>query len=181
MKGIKSLLKMYVLLMATILFSCSNRVQNPGKLFYQPTDGFVPNADTAIKIAEALWLPIYRDEIDSKLFKASLINNVWIVEANLKPTDKEVSHIEISKKDCSVITRQPVEGYVVNEETAIKIAEAVWLPVYGYKIYSEQPFKAQLANDVWTVKGTLKTSLGGVLYIEISKKDCRILEMYHGK
>src|ERR1700694_3852686 len=72
--------------------------------------------------------------------------------------------------------------YVPNAETAIKIAEAVWLPIYGEKIYENKPFKAKLKNsNVWIVQGTLKNDLGGVPYIEIQKKDCKILKVYHGK
>ena len=68
---------------------------------------------------------------------------------------------------------QPAEGYVPNEETALKIPEAIWLPVYGDEIYNSQPFKARLVNEAWIVEGTLKTTMVGVPYIEISKKDCR--------
>ncbi|MFD2162276.1 YbbC/YhhH family protein [Paradesertivirga mongoliensis] len=74
------------------------------------------------------------------------------------------------------------DDYVPNEETAIKIAEAVWLPIYGKKIYKNEPFEATLMNDsVWVVMGTLKEQKGGVPYIEIRKKDCKILKVIHGK
>ncbi|MFZ3215341.1 MAG: NTF2 fold immunity protein [Candidatus Acidiferrales bacterium] len=50
----------------------------------------------------------------------------------------------------------PKEGFVPNAETAVKVAEAVLLPVYGEEqIISERPFKAALDGDVWTVTGTL--------------------------
>ena len=74
--------------------------------------------------------------------------------------------------------------YVPDKETAIKIAEAIWLPIYGVKIENNKPFIAQLINDnsTWVVEGTLeKGRLGGVPYIEINKKDCRILKVTHGK
>lgn len=32
------------------------------------------------------------------------------------------------------------------EETAIKIAEAIWYPIYGEKIYDKKPFVARLKN-----------------------------------
>jgi ABC-type antimicrobial peptide transport system permease subunit len=74
------------------------------------------------------------------------------------------------------------EGYVQDPETAIKIAEAVWLDIYGEDIYNEKPFDAVLENDVWTVRGTLPIlALGGTAEIKISKQDGRILEVYHGK
>ena len=74
--------------------------------------------------------------------------------------------------------------YVPNEETAIKIAEAIWYPIYGAKIEKSKPYKAHLVydNKVWVVEGTLeKGRRGGVPYIEINKKDCRILKVTHGK
>jgi len=88
-----------------------------------------------------------------------------------------------SKKKSSI-----KDGYVPNKETAIKIAEAIWLPIYGEKIYQEKPFKAVLVRDsVWIVTGTLKDPgddkdiVGGTAYIEIQKSDCKILKVIHGK
>jgi hypothetical protein len=73
-------------------------------------------------------------------------------------------------------------GFVPNEETAIKVAEAIWLPIYGKKIYDCQPFVAKLRDDqVWIVQGTLKTELGGVPYAEIQKSDCKVLKITHTK
>jgi DNA-binding XRE family transcriptional regulator len=72
--------------------------------------------------------------------------------------------------------------YVPNKETAIKIAEAIWLPIYGNNIYRKKPFVAKLrADNVWIVEGTLKEQKGGVPYIEIRKNDCKILKVTHGK
>lgn len=74
------------------------------------------------------------------------------------------------------------EGYVPNADTAVKIAEAVWLPIYGESIHQKKPFKARLENEVWIIEGTLpKDTLGGVPIIEISKKDAKILRVSHGK
>lgn len=76
----------------------------------------------------------------------------------------------------------PKDGYVPNKETAIKIAEAIWLPIYGKVIESEKPYIAELKDStVWIVQGTLKSTKGGVAYIEIQKSDCKILKVTHGK
>lgn len=74
-------------------------------------------------------------------------------------------------------------NYVPNEETAIKIAEAIWLPIYGEKIYNQKPYIVSLVNDsIWVVTGTLaENKRGGVAYIEIQKKDCKVLKVIHGK
>jgi hypothetical protein len=71
---------------------------------------------------------------------------------------------------------------VPDKETAIKIAEAILVPIYGKKIYKQRPFVATLKSpNVWAVEGTLHTTKGGVAYIEIQKKDCKILKVYHEK
>lgn len=88
---------------------------------------------------------------------------------------------------------RPLSGFVPNEETAVKIAEAVLIPIYGEKkIAEEKPFHASRKGEVWTVTGTLYCSdgkggrttqncAGGVAMVEISKSDARILSMGHGK
>lgn len=71
---------------------------------------------------------------------------------------------------------------VPNAETAIKIAEAIWLPIYGEDIYEEKPYVAKLnENNVWVVIGTVHSVKGGAAYIEIQKHDGKILEVYHEK
>jgi hypothetical protein len=75
----------------------------------------------------------------------------------------------------------PDSGFVPDEKTAIKIAEAIWYPIYGDEIYDEKPFKAELKDSVWIVRGTLNYDVGGVAYIEIQKCDCKILKVKHGK
>jgi hypothetical protein len=82
----------------------------------------------------------------------------------------------------------PPSGYVPDATTAIKVAEAVLLPVYGEKVIdSERPFTASLGRSgIWTVSGTLHcatgdTCDGGVAIVTIAKKDGRILSMIHEK
>jgi hypothetical protein len=78
-------------------------------------------------------------------------------------------------------------GCVPDKETAIKIAEAIWLPIYGEKIYNKRPFQAELINnDTWKVVGTIKDkpnsiTVGGVPIIFIRKKDCTIIKVTHTK
>lgn len=73
-------------------------------------------------------------------------------------------------------------NYVPTEEVAVKIAEAIWLPIYGEKILKYKPYKATLKDKkVWIVTGTLSKGLGGTPYIEIQKSDCKILVVTHGK
>ena len=64
---------------------------------------------------------------------------------------------------CVVVTAvlaenyRPASGYVPDSATAVQIAEAVLIPVYGKKeIESERPFTAKLEKNMWTVSGTLR-------------------------
>src|SRR5215467_14369983 len=80
---------------------------------------------------------------------------------------------------------QPERGFVPDQATAVAIAEAVWLPIYGREtLNKERPFKAVLNGDVWTVTGTAhwknKQDKGGVAIAEISRKDARIIRVSHG-
>ncbi len=78
---------------------------------------------------------------------------------------------------------KPRDGYVPDAATAIKIAVAVWEPIYGAdQIAKEKPYRAGLANGVWTVQGTVPSrSLGGAAIAEIARDDARILRVSHGK
>src|SRR5262245_56631773 len=74
----------------------------------------------------------------------------------------------------------PPAGLVPNEETAIRIAVAVWEPIYGAaQIVAQKPYRARLEKGVWIVEGTLHSELGGVAVAEISKSDGRILRVSH--
>ena len=80
-------------------------------------------------------------------------------------------------------TFRPAAGYVPDEATAIKIALAVWAPIYGAaKIAGEKPYHAVLHRGVWTVTGSLLPQMkGGVALAQISKEDGRIIRISHGK
>ena len=84
-------------------------------------------------------------------------------------------------------TVNPKKGMIPDKETAARVAEAIWLPLYGQEaIYEERPYRACLINDsVWIVRGTLYNPdnqvRGGTAYIAISKKDGRILQLLHEK
>ena len=74
-------------------------------------------------------------------------------------------------------------GYVPDAQTAVKVAVAVWEPIYGKTTIARQkPYNAKLTNGVWTVEGTFHGSgLGGVAVAQISKDDGTILKVSHGK
>jgi len=78
---------------------------------------------------------------------------------------------------------KPSAGYVPNAATAIKIAVAVWEPIYGVEqIARERPYRVLLKKDVWIVEGSLPEDLnGGIAVAEISKDSGKILRVSHGK
>ena len=95
----------------------------------------------------------------------------------------------------SAVSQQPAQReYVPNAATAVAIAEAVLIPVYGKeKIESERPYKAALGGGVWTVTGTLYCSdgksppkestecVGGTAVVKLSMRDAHIISMIHYK
>jgi hypothetical protein len=96
-------------------------------------------------------------------------------------------HFISSSKTLSIESSQKlydlgIDGFVPNAETAIKIAEAIWLPIFGEEGIDYKPYKAELKNDsIWVVRGTVPIPiLGSLPYIEIKKSDCKILRVSHG-
>jgi hypothetical protein len=77
----------------------------------------------------------------------------------------------------------PPNGFVPDSITAIRVAEAVLIPVYGAEqIEREKPLSAKLQTGVWTIEGHLPPGMvGGVALVQIAKKDGCILRMSHGK
>ncbi len=52
-----------------------------------PKNGYVPNSETAIAIAEAVLFPVYGREniIKQKPYEVLLFDDYWVVEGTLKP------------------------------------------------------------------------------------------------
>jgi hypothetical protein len=77
-------------------------------------------------------------------------------------------------------TSLPSRGVVPNEITAVKIAEAVFLPIYGEEEVSKyRPYEATLKGGVWTVFGTLKPGArGGTPTVTIQKSDGKVIDVW---
>ena len=81
----------------------------------------------------------------------------------------------------TAIKQEPEINYVPDSATAVKIAEAIWLPLYGNDIYKQKPYLVSLKKGIWIVEGRKEEdSFGGTAYIEFQKKDCKILKVTHG-
>jgi len=78
----------------------------------------------------------------------------------------------------------PASGLVPDEATALRIAEAVLISIYGEDRFAkQQPLTASLVQDVWQVDGKSvpKGSFGRRVRIEISKRDGRMVFLPFGK
>jgi hypothetical protein len=77
----------------------------------------------------------------------------------------------------------PPGGVVADSATAVAIAEAVLVPVYGRaRIDAQKPLIAELRGETWVVTGQLPPSTaGGVALVEIDKRAGCILRMSHGR
>src|SRR5262249_38260527 len=70
----------------------------------------------------------------------------------------------------------PEAGAVPEADTAIRIAEAIWRPLYGAEaIEKQKPIQAELQHgSVWLVTGTPVTEGANLLSARIAKEDGRI-------
>jgi hypothetical protein len=81
----------------------------------------------------------------------------------------------------------PPAGFVPNAETAISIARAVLIAIYGAQaIQAEEPLTAVRHGDVWVVEGTLpcptgSSCIGGTAELRLSAKDGQILHVIHSQ
>jgi ATP-dependent Clp protease ATP-binding subunit ClpA len=73
----------------------------------------------------------------------------------------------------------PKTGVVADADTAKRIAEAVWIPLYGAEtIFSQQPLQATLQHNVWIVTGLSAPETA--LFVFIHQADGRILSVGRG-
>jgi hypothetical protein len=77
----------------------------------------------------------------------------------------------------------PPQGIIPNEATAVKVAEAVFPPIFGSEEVTKYvPYHAQFKDGIWTVYGTLKPgSRGGTPQMTIQKKDGKVIEVWHSQ
>jgi hypothetical protein len=91
-------------ILVTCLITCVCAAAEPEG--YRPPDGFIPNANTAIRVAEAVLSPIFGEEKIQKErpFSAKLEGDIWTVSGHL---DKDyfggVAEIRIAKSDGRVL------------------------------------------------------------------------------
>ena len=84
-----------------------NSQQTDNRYNFKPKDGYVPDEETAISIAIAVWKPIYgKEKIEKeKPYKANLKNGVWTVTGSLPKGQRKggVAEAEIAKDDGRIL------------------------------------------------------------------------------
>lgn len=78
---------------------------------------------------------------------------------------------------------QPPDGFIPDSTTAVAVAEAILIGVYGKtQIERQRPMIASLEGKAWVVAGTLRRGeLGGVATIRLDKETGTVLRVMHGK
>jgi hypothetical protein len=99
--------KIAVILLSVLLLSPIFALGSETRYSYRPEAGYVPDAETAIAIAVAVWTSIYgRKQIESeKPYKAVLIGGTWHVSGSL-PAGYDVGGVaeaEIAKEDGRIL------------------------------------------------------------------------------
>jgi hypothetical protein len=75
---------------------------------------------------------------------------------------------------------RPTNGYVPDQKTAMQVAEAVLVSIYGEgQVKAEEPFRVSLDDNIWTVKGALPHGPGGNAEVKLSKRDGTVLYVSH--
>ena len=147
---------------------------------YVPSGGYVADSATALRVAEAV---LARDEAHDSAdapLRATLVDGVWSITSSSAPCDVLA---RIAQADGRVLDEAPADGFVPDAETAVRIAEAVLVPVYGQaQIDRQGPLTATEHDGVWTVTGRLPPGrAGGVALVRIARRDGTILRMIHGR
>jgi len=103
-------MKPWAILAGTVLLACELAGQG-----YKPKSGYVPDSETAVKIAEAVLAPVYGEkQIESERpFTATLKNGVWTITGTLRCPDGKggtttscdggVAEVQISKNDARIL------------------------------------------------------------------------------
>jgi len=85
----------------------------------------------------------------------------------------------------------PLHGFVPDSATAVRVAIAVWIPLYGeQEVMARQPFVASLEDSVWIVTGSPSRQVSPTIAIngffqgravvplaKIARSDARVLEV----
>ncbi len=74
----------------------------------------------------------------------------------------------------------------LDEASAVKIAEVIFVKVYGERVLQQKPWKVKSEKDdsIFFIEGTFnlpKGTLGGVAEIRIKRSNAEVVSIMHGK
>jgi hypothetical protein len=115
-----------------------------------------------------------------KVIAVFLIVLASFAGSQVKPSDEDA--IKYARR--LIVGTKPVvssQGYVPDQATAVRIAIAILIPIYGDKIEEgEKPWRVGLKGDVWTVVGTYNgKGEGGEAIVQLSKSNGTVLFVTH--
>jgi hypothetical protein len=127
-----------------------------------------------------------------KLFFNSLVFLLFLSTIALSCCTNSKSSKNVAQTTTALNSEDSLYCNISSADKAVKIAEKELLKTYGESIYKDKPFIAKLEdNQIWLISGTLKmskdrktnliTTTGGVPYIRISAKNCKVLQIGHTK
>ena len=107
----------------------------------------------------------------------------------LKRTDIAPQNMSFCEIDSSLLSPPvdvdiplPDEGVIPTAEVAAKVALALSIAKYGDEVLEEMPLQICQVDGVWKIQGTLRDGVkGGVIHIELNKRDGKIRSMWHDK
>lgn len=119
-----------------------------------------------------------------------LIAFIWINCSSINSQDKIINNNNLDNQNDILIKYGvkssciPRQGVVPDAKTARRIAELVFIRIYGKDINDKKPFRVKYDNKygVWVVKGRLKKGMiGGVPNLIIQKSNAKVLAIWHTK
>ena len=116
-----------------------------------------------------------------KLALAILFSTIIVSggDSHTRPDQEEFEYAR-HQIETSTYTR-PKGGFVPDRDTAIKVAYAISLPVFGRaEIDKEKPFRAELKQGQWIVLGKpVKHASGGTLVVQIDQSSGEVSYLGH--
>lgn len=92
----------------------------------------------------------------------------------------------VNRQDCQ--ESKSVVNLKMSADFYIKVAETILVEIYGDRVLKQRPWKILDSKEYIAIEGTLpiprvKGAIvkGGTVRIVLSKHDCRVIELTHGK
>jgi hypothetical protein len=125
-----------------------------------------------------------KEQVTYKIINSKDIKTSYLVDSKGAILDTFPSWLKLIK-NYKFDNHDSTRVFLPNSKIALDFARLILDPIYGKKqMDSEAPFKIDLIDDkFWFIYGSLpkEYDVGGVAEILISKYDCKILYLLHGK